>query len=107
MARKRITKKVTTLVRDYVQSLKKSGVVVSDAYIFGSQARGTAHSSSDIDVCIISPQFKNPHDALRTLWRKKTITFSQIEPVGYSKKNFDEFSNPLVSEIKKNHVRVI
>lgn len=106
MARKRIEKKITSFVNDYLKSIEREGIPIAEAYIFGSQARGTAHAASDIDVCIVSSKFKNPSSAMRMLWRKKSIRFSRIEPVGYSKKDFNEFSEPLVAEIKKTNIRL-
>lgn len=106
MARNRIKKKVQSLVDSYLIDLEKKGLVIQAAYIFGSQARGTAHVASDIDVCIISPKFASPHRALQWLWREKPLFFSRIEPVGYSQKEFSEYRQPLVAEIKKNGIRI-
>lgn len=106
MARKRIAKKITSLVDEYLKTVESGGIPIQAAYIFGSQAKGTARDTSDIDVCIISPKFKNPGDALRILWRKKTFPYANIGPVGYSKKDFNEFAHPLVAEIKKNNIQV-
>ncbi|MDP2630650.1 MAG: nucleotidyltransferase domain-containing protein [Candidatus Uhrbacteria bacterium] len=106
MARTRIKKKIKTLVDSYLNDLEGRGLEIQAAYIFGSQARGTAHDASDVDVCIISPKFGSPHRALQWLWREKPLFFSQIEPVGYSKKEFSEYRQPLVAEIKKDGIRI-
>ena len=106
MARKRIAKKITSLVGEYLATIEQDGIPIQAAYIFGSQAKGSANAESDIDICIISPSFKNPSAALRTLWKKKRLPFSRIEPVGYSKKDFNEFAHPLVAEIKKTSIRI-
>lgn len=107
MARTRIKKSIKLLVNAYLNSLeKKEGLPIDAAYIFGSHARGTAGISSDIDVCLISSRFKNAHEALRWLWRNKPLTFSKIEPVGYSRKDFNKFKHPLIAEIQKTGVKV-
>ncbi len=106
MVRTRIKKNIQALIDSYLDDLEHRGLEIQAAYVFGSQIRGTAHSTSDIDVCIISPKFASPHRALRWLWREKPLFFSRIEPVGYSKREFSEYSQPLVAEIKKNGIRI-
>lgn len=106
MARTRIKKNIQAFVDSYLRDLEDKGLEIQAAYIFGSQARGTACAMSDIDVCIISPKFVSPHRALQWLWREKPLSFSRIEPVGYSKKEFSEYRQPLVAEIKKHGVRI-
>ena len=106
MARGRIKKNIKAFVDLYLENLEQKGLDIQAAYIFGSQARGTAHAASDIDVCIISSKFVSPHRALQWLWREKPLTFSRIEPVGYSRKEFSEYRQPLVAEIKKTGIRI-
>ena len=48
---------VEGIVRAYVREVAKV-YQVSQVIVFGSYARGTAHGESDIDVVIVSPDFR-------------------------------------------------
>lgn len=49
--------KVTKIVRDYLSVLEKKGIPLQNAYLFGSQTKGTAGPYSDIDLIVVSPIF--------------------------------------------------
>ncbi|MBI2436425.1 MAG: nucleotidyltransferase domain-containing protein [Candidatus Magasanikbacteria bacterium] len=110
MARKRIPKKIIKAVEAYAKSLQHDKVPVKNVYIFGSFAKGNPHEWSDIDVCVISPKFKDSWDALTYLWQKTPrITNAyepHIEPVGYSPKVFKE-GGMLIDEIKRYGVKIV
>ena len=100
MAKKVLPKKVKTAIKDYMQTLKDDGLKIKKAYLFGSYAKGKAHKWSDVDICIISPQFKNPNQAMDYLWTRRIVNKNvYIEPVGYPPKDFVDESQ-LVWEIK-------
>lgn len=89
---------------DYIEYLKNEHrLPVLSAYLFGSHARGTSHGWSDIDLCIVSPQFKH-EDALIYLWRRlrKQDIQNLVEPVGFTPEEFNaKIPSPLVAEIRK------
>ncbi|OGR13186.1 MAG: hypothetical protein A2097_14545 [Desulfobacula sp. GWF2_41_7] len=43
--------------RKLIKLLNLNGIEVSEAYLFGSVTRGTAHNNSDIDIAIVSKNF--------------------------------------------------
>jgi len=51
------TNKITTVVKSYLSVLNKNGIPTQSAYLFGSQAKGTAGPYSDIDLIVVSPAF--------------------------------------------------
>jgi len=51
------TVRVKEIIESYLLILKKKGIPTQKAYLFGSQAKGTAGSYSDIDLIIVSPAF--------------------------------------------------
>ncbi len=55
MAKKRVLEAVKYLE----QCLREAGVEVSKTILFGSQARGEAGEQSDIDVAVVSRDFRN------------------------------------------------
>ncbi len=60
MARKRIPKKIIKKVEEYTSTLTNNNLPIHEVYLFGSFAKDKQHKWSDIDVCIISPKFKDP-----------------------------------------------
>jgi len=106
MVKKNIPIKINKVVKDYVRRLmKQDKLPVDKVIIFGSQIKGKSNQWSDIDVCIISPKFKDNFKALEYLWSKrqdKEVEFG-LEPVGFSNRDYKE-GGSLIQEIKKNGI---
>lgn len=93
-------------IRHYLRILKADNLPITSAFLFGSFAKGTPSQWSDIDVCIISPRFKNPWQALQYLWSKRVDdTGLTIEPIGFHPNDFSEDSS-LTSEIKRTGIKI-
>lgn len=108
MVKKRIPVKIKEVAQDYVERLvMEDNLKVDKIIIFGSHAKGKTHKWSDIDVCIISPRFKDEFEALQFLWtrRNKKEVMAGLEPVGFSKKVFREGSS-LIREIERTGVEI-
>jgi len=108
MAKKRIPKKIAKVVRNYTQRLsEQEKLPIKRVIVFGSQVRGNAHKWSDIDVCIISPKFKNMIEAIGFLLTKRNReeVLAGLEPIGFTEKDFKE-SSCLIEEIKKTGVEL-
>lgn len=106
MARKTIPKKIEKEMREYVGGLQKDKLPIASVYLFGSYAKGTEHKWSDIDVCVISPQFKDFFDTLQYLWQKRTKdSGTVIEPIGFSPKDFAD-DTTLTREIKRTGIKL-
>ena len=62
---------------------------------------------SDIDVCVVSPRFKDEFEAIQFLLarRNKREVMAGLEPIGFSAKSFREGSS-LIKEIKKTRVEI-
>ncbi len=99
--------KVKKQVKRYIEILVEDGFPITQAYIFGSYARGNFRKYSDIDVCIVSPKLrKNWNKNEAYLWRKTLEVDHTIEPIGYSPEGFKE-DFILGREIRKNGVRIV
>ena len=87
--------------RNYLLRLRETNFNFSDAWLFGSYAKGTQHRDSDIDVAIIvndnTPVSFETEVKLMTC-RKGEETM--IEPHVFSKSDFEQ-SLPLVEQIIK------
>jgi len=107
MAKRTIPKKVKKEINKFIKVLRKDNLPIDKVFLFGSYAKGKQHKWSDVDVCVISPKFKNTWAAMRYLWqRRPSDKLCAIEPVGLSPKDFDDEFSTLVKEIKNHGIRV-
>jgi len=100
-----LTQKVKKSITDYVNILKKDKLPIQKVIVFGSQVQGISHKYSDIDLCIISPRFKDDFKDLHYLLMKSYEVDGIIEPHPYHPKDFVN-EDPLVWEIKKTGVEI-
>lgn len=97
--------KTIKILKDWVKKLNKS-ITVTHAYLFGSYAKGHATRWSDIDLAVVSPDFKG----IRFYDCKTLIPFlegmpSSLEIHPFRKKEFDA-KNLFVQEIIKSGIRI-
>lgn len=104
----RLKTSVRKPVEDYLNHLREQGLFIQRAFIFGSQIKGKPHEWSDIDVCVVSPDFSSRKDPLIFLWRALRMqdVKAGIEPVGFHPSDFVE-DFPLVHEILKHGVQIV
>ncbi len=108
MVKKRISKKTEKIVKKYIERLSlEEKLLIEKVVVFGSRTKGNFNIFSDIDVCILSPKFKNSIEALEFLWekRKDEEVMAGIEPIGFSMKEFKK-GGALIEEIKKTGVEL-
>lgn len=103
--RKVLPKRIKKDVLDYVELIKNDKIPVEKVIVFGSYVKGKPHKGSDIDICLISPNFKDSFSALHYLLKKSYQIKSIIEPHPYHPKDFID-EDPLVWEIKKTGIEV-
>jgi len=108
MARKAIPKKVKQEINNYLTTLKKDKLPIEKALLFGSYATGKQHKWSDIDLCIVSPQFKDSWDGFTYLILKREIHDVRyaIEPHGFNPRDFNDKYSSLAQEIKKTGIEI-
>ncbi len=78
-------RKVELAIRRYIKILKKHGINVRKAILYGSHVHGRANRDSDIDLAVISPDFGK--DYLDEAVRLKLLTLgvdTDISPRPYS-----------------------
>lgn len=100
-------KKIVKLVTNYVSEVKRSGIPVSCAYLFGSYAKNKANEFSDIDVCVISSKFGKDYieDSLKLKRIANNVDY-RIEPVPFATNDINDKYSTLASEIKKHGVLI-
>ena len=94
-------------VQRLLEVLRAEGLNTTAAYIYGSQAVGTPHRDSDIDVAIVSPDLSGDHleDWCR-LNRLATQIDVRMEVIGFRPEQFRD-EHPLVWEVQTKGVRLV
>ena len=77
------------IVKKYVEELRRNGIKVTRAYLYGSYAYGKPHKYSDIDVVIVSPQFSGIRfmDSYKIARLRRNVDL-RISPLAYHPRNF-------------------
>lgn len=97
-------KKVSGLIREAVGRLERNGIRVTRAILFGSFAQGRMREWSDIDVALISPDYR-PTD-FRQRVKIGLICQSvdvRMETVVYRPESFPK-GEPLAREIERTGI---
>lgn len=83
--------RIENIIKEYLAELSEKGLVVSQAILYGSYAKGTATSESDIDLLLVSPQFDIDEDKyVPKVWISKIRNENHIEPFMVGEKRFAE-----------------
>jgi len=102
MVKRNIDKKILDQIRDYKRVLEKNKIQIDKLILFGSFAKGTQKEWSDIDLCVVSPQFgKNRFEERVKLMKLSIYGGENIEPHPYNLKDLRNKWDPLASEINK------
>jgi predicted nucleotidyltransferase len=102
-------KSVIKIINRYLELLRKNGLKIDKAYLFGSFARGDENHESDIDLMIVSKIFDSENDkAVGLAWKITRQVDSRIEPylVGLEKFNNDDIS-PLLQIVKQEGISLV
>jgi len=85
-------KKVAQTIERFRNSLKREGVKIKKFIIFGSHAKGNARKHSDIDVVVISENFKTldivKRQELIGLALARAKVMDPIEALGYTEEEY-------------------
>jgi uncharacterized protein len=93
--------------------LEKAGIKISGIFLYGSYARGASRDYSDIDVAIISPDFKGKdrmviQETIAMAIVGRSGILSAIEPIGFSVEEFTAADRAtFLGEIKRTGRRLI
>ena len=91
--------------KEYINLCRKMNLRITKAILFGSQATGTAHGDSDIDLLLVSDIFKaNTLDNWKLL-APVTARLFNVEPHPYPEKNFLK-GDPFIDEIKRTGIEI-
>ena len=100
--RKVIDKDIRNTALKFAQILESQGIAVEKLIVFGSYVKNKASGESDIDLCIVSPEFgRDPVEELQFLFKQTRKVDTRIEPIPVSPQEYRESVSPLIFEIKK------
>ena len=86
-------------VRLFLDKLRNTGMSISEAYIFGSYAKGKADKWSDIDIAIVSPQIGADRFEERVRLTELAVSVDdRIEPLPFNQDTFSD-NDPFVQQI--------
>jgi predicted nucleotidyltransferase len=92
--------------RAFVRDVRRSGIRLTAAYVFGSYAKGTAHAKSDIDMALISPDFTGWVDDFDRIKHALAARDPRIEYLLYNPAQFRR-AGPLAHEIKMTGIPLL
>jgi predicted nucleotidyltransferase len=95
------------MCKNYLLRVKNSELEFSEAWLFGSYAKGNQHENSDIDLAIVLND--NVNHSFETEVKLMIIRKGEetlIEPHAFSKDEFDPIY-PIVNQIVKYGERII
>ena len=107
MVKKPIPKKIEKEIKEYIYALKEDNLPIKKVILFGSYAKDKQKSWSDIDLCIVSPRFKNAFIAMQYLFLKRLKDKTPvISPVGFSPQDFEDKFDTFIDEIKTTGIEI-
>lgn len=96
---------IRQIIQEYIAELRKEGINVQAVHLFGSRAKGKPrHEYSDIDLCIISPQFGKDWQKEMTnllFLASRLNTPVPIEPIPFAPGDLEDEDSGLAEEIRK------
>lgn len=92
--------------KNYLQKVRNDGINFSEAWLFGSFARGNQHKDSDIDIALVLSE--NGEHSFETEVKLMVIRKGEetrIEPHAFTKDEFD-IHLPIIAQIVKSGLRL-
>ena len=100
---------IKTILKRYKSELRKDRIRVTKMLLYGSYARGSARSHSDIDVIVVSPDLKRfPLLKRQEYLAVKTMCVdAPLEVIGYTPEEFKNASHTVFGEILRKTGRIV
>ncbi len=93
------------IAQRYISSLTEK-YTIEKAYLYGSFAKGTNHSDSDIDLALVFPTISDIIDVQIDLMQMRKDEELLIEPHPFRKEDFN-LNNPVAAEILNYGIEII
>ena len=105
MVKRTIDSKVMESIKKYIEKISKY-YKIETIILFGSYAKGTQNEDSDIDIAIISSDFKDIFDDMADLIGYTWKIDTRIEPHPISKEDYEKIATPFVQEVIDTGIKV-
>lgn len=94
-------REIKAIIERYKEELKKLGIRTQRIVLYGSYASGHPREDSDIDLIIVSEDFKNMNfrERLETLGLAAGRVFEPIEAIGYTAEEVKDTKGTFLEEI--------
>jgi hypothetical protein len=94
-------REVKAIIKRYEDELRKLGIRPQKIILYGSYARGIPREDSDIDLIVISEDFKNMNlrERLEALGLAAGRVFEPIEAIGYTEEEVKDTKGTFLEEI--------
>ena len=99
-------KQAYSIVKEYIDYLKKNKFNIEKVYIFGSYAKGSFKEDSDIDLAVIFTEFPDNFDMQVQLLKLRRKFDTRIEPHPFRSSDFIS-TNPFANEILINGLQIV
>lgn len=102
-----ISSEIVDKVRLFAQSISRD-IQVQRIYLFGSYAAGTANNDSDIDILVVSDDFKemSPVKISSFLFRNAAKIPGDIQPIGYTNEELLNDNNLFLLEVLNHSIEI-
>ncbi len=105
MVKRTIDRGIMESINKYIEKISKY-YKIEAIILFGSYAKGTQNEDSDIDIAIISSDFKDIFDDMANLIGYTWKIDTRIEPHPISKEDYEKVSTPFVKEVIDTGIKV-
>ena len=105
MVKRNIDREIMESINKYIEKISKY-YKIEAIILFGSYAKGTQNEDSDIDIAIISSDFKDIFDDMADLIGYTWKIDTRIEPHPISKEDYEKIATPFVQEVIETGIKV-
>lgn len=105
MVKRNIDREIMESINKYIEKISKY-YKIEAIILFGSYAKGTQNEDSDIDIAIISSDFKDIFDDMADLIGYTWKIDTRIEPHPISKEDYEKIATPFVQEVIDTGIKV-
>jgi len=102
-----IPSEIIELIKEFIELVKEDNIQIEKVILFGSYAKGNYHKDSDIDLAIVSSDFKENEyiENMSKLLLKATEIKVDIQTIPFS---IEEYENPvgIMEEILKTGIEL-
>lgn len=97
------------IAQQFGELVKKQGIPVQQVLLFGSRARGNWRPWSDVDICVVSPDFGQNVSKEMSMLLRLTVQLKSplpVEPIPFAPDDLEDKFSTLAGEIRKYGVTV-